>query len=122
MSKTPKLRSSNVVQQVKTTPLLSPSIEYAIVFFALLLALSIVVCVLWLGKRSGQTVPDQEAQRTAQNEDILNTGADFRIRRMILLPSIPETETAKTGESPVGSSLRKRSTGLLGRYGETNQD
>ncbi len=67
-------------------------------------------------------MPDMGAQSTAQNEDVLNTDADFRIRRMILLPSIPGTETAKTGESPVGSSLRKRSTGLLGRYGETNQE
>ena len=124
VSKTLKLRSSNIVRQVKTAPVLSPSIEYAIVFFALLLALAIVVCALWLGKRPGQTMQDKEAQLTTQNEDVLNTGADFRIRRTILLPSIPvtETETARAGEPPISSSLLGRSTGLLSRYGEPRQE
>jgi hypothetical protein len=122
VSKTLKLRSSNIVRQVKTAPVLSSSIEYAIVFFALLLALAIVVCALWLGKRPGQTMQDKEAQRTTQNEDVLNTGADFRIRRTILLPSIPGTETENTGEPPAGSSLRGRSNGLLSRYGEKQQE
>jgi len=195
--KTLKKRSSNIVRQVNTAPVVSPSIEYTIVFFALLLALAIVAGALWLEKRpihnmeGGEVVQDENAQdemmqeegkqgenaqgeviqdggkprpnhiRNArpfrsialyapiQNEDAPNTdalittaqamdtpntdalvmraqemdtGANFRIRRTILLPSFPGTEAAKTGESPAGSRLRGRSTGLLSRYGETNQE
>ncbi len=195
--KTLKKRSSNIVRQVNTAPVVSPSIEYTIVFFALLLALAIVAGALWLEKRpihnmeGGEVVQDENAQdemmqeegkqgenaqgeviqdggkprpnhiRNArpfrsialyapiQNEDAPNTDAlittaqamdtpntdalmmraqemdtdaNFRIRRTILLPSFPGTEAAKTGESPAGSRLRGRSTGLLSRYGETNQE
>ena len=195
--KTLKKRSSNIVRQVNTAPVVSPSIEYTIVFFALLLALAIVAGALWLEKRpihnmeGGEVVQDENAQdemmqeegkqgenaqgeviqdggkprpnhiRNArpfrsialyapiQNEDAPNTdalittaqamdtpntdalvmraqemdtGANFRVRRTILLPSFPGTEAAKTGESPAGSRLRGRSTGLLSRYGETNQE
>jgi hypothetical protein len=52
----------------------------------------------------------------------MDTDANFRISRTILLPSFPGTEAVKTGESPAGSRLRGRSTGLLSRYGETNQE
>ncbi|HEX6108388.1 MAG TPA: hypothetical protein VFZ02_03160 [Ktedonobacteraceae bacterium] len=199
--KTLKKRSSYIVRQVNTAPVVSPSIEYTIVFFALLLALTIVAGALWLEKRpihnmepaeaQGEVVQDENAQgemmqeegkqgenaqgevvqgggkprtyhmRNArpfrsialyapiQNEDAPNTdalittaqemdapntdalvmraqemdtGANFRVRRTILLPSFPGTETAKTGESPAESSLSGRSTGLLSRYGETNQE
>jgi len=195
--KTLKKRSSNIVRQVNTAPVVSPSIEYTIVFFALLLALAIVAGAIWLEKRpihnleGGEVVQDENAQdemmqeeckqgenaqgeviqdggkprpnhiRNArpfrsialyapiQNEDAPNTDAlittaqamdtpntdalmmraqemdtdaNFRIRRTILLPSFPGTEAAKTGESPAGSRLRGRSTGLLSRYGETNQE
>ncbi len=195
--KTLKKRSSNIVRQVNTAPVVSPSIEYTIVFFALLLALAIVAGALWLEKRpihnleGGEVVQDENAQdemmqeeckqgenaqgeviqdggkprpnhiRNArpfrsialyapiQNEDAPNTDAlittaqamdtpntdalmmraqemdtdaNFRISRTILLPSFPGTEAAKTGESPAGSRLRGRSTGLLSRYGETNQE
>jgi hypothetical protein len=174
--KTLKKRSSNIVRQVNTAPVVSPSIEYTIVFFALLLALAIVAGALWLEKRpihnlepaeaQGEVVQDEGKPRpyhirnarpfrsialyaliqnadapntdalitTAQEMDTPNTdalvmraqemdtGANFRVRRTILLPSFPGTETAKTGESPAGSRLRGRSTGLLSRYGETNQE
>jgi hypothetical protein len=174
--KTLKKRSSNIVRQVNTAPVVSPSIEYTIVFFALLLALAIVAGALWLGKRPIHNLEPAEAQgevvqgggkprpyhiRNArpfrsialyapiQNEDAPNTdalittaqamdtpntdalvmrtqemdtGAIFRIRRTILLPSTPVVETAKSVESPAGSSPRKRSTGLLSRYGEIQQE
>jgi hypothetical protein len=95
--KTPK-HSSNMTQQANASPALPPSIEYAIVFLALLLAFAIVACSLWLDKRQ-----------------------PIRIRRAILLPSTPLFETAKPGESPASSSPGRRSTGLLSRYGETHQ-
>src|SRR5438876_7461271 len=60
--KTLKIRSSNIVRQVNTESVVSLSLEYVIVFFALLLALAIVVCVLWLEKRPGQTMEGAEAQ------------------------------------------------------------
>ena len=174
--KTLKKRSSYIVRQVNTAPVVSPSIEYTIVFFALLLALAIVAGALWLEKRPIHNMEPAEAQgevvqgggkprpyyiRNArpfrsialyapiQNEDAPNTdalittaqamdtpntdalvmraqemdtGANFRVRRTTLLPSFPGTETAKTGESPAGSSPRKRSTGLLSRYGEIQQE
>src|SRR6266487_1958116 len=187
--KMPKNRSSNSMRQVNTAPMPTPSITYAIVFFALLLALAIVAGVLWLEKRPGHNMEgvesfgeiiqvegkqDEKAQgvvvqgeimqngdkprsyytRNArpfrrialyapiQNEnapntdalittaqdmemdsaktDILvmraqgmDTGANFRIRRTIFLPSTPVVETAKSGESSTGRSLGRRSTGLL---------
>src|SRR6266571_1982995 len=61
-NKTLKIRSSNIVRQVNTAPLVSPSIEYTIVFFALLLALTIVAGVLWLGKRPIHNMEGGEAQ------------------------------------------------------------
>jgi hypothetical protein len=189
VSKTLKIRSSNIVRQVNTESVVSLSIEYVIVFFALLLALAIVVCVLWLEKRPGQTMEGAEAQgeitqdegkqdENAQGEIVLgkpgpryirntrpyrsialyaliqsedapntdaliataqemdapqtdalvmraqemDTGTIFRIRRTILLPSTPVVETTKSGESPAGRSLRSRSTGLLSRYGEIQQE
>ncbi len=179
--KMPKNRSSNSMRQVNTAPMPTPSITYAIVFFALLLALAIVAGVLWLEKRPGHNMEgvesfgeiiqvegkqDEKAQgvvvqgeimqngdkprsyytRNArpfrrialyapiQNEnapntdalittaqdmemdsaktDILvmraqgmDTGANFRIRRTIFLPSTPVVETAKSGESSTGRSL-----------------
>ncbi len=180
-SKTLNKQPSNIVRQMNAAPVASPSMEYAIILFALLLALAIVMCVLWLERRPSKNMEgvkaygeimqeegklDENAQgevvhgeivqngskpypyyiRNArpfrsialyvpiQNEDAPNTdalvttaqemdtGANFRVHRMILLPSIPGTETAKTGESPADSSLRGRSTGLLSRYGETNQE
>ncbi len=184
--KTLKKRSSNIVRQVNTAPVVSPSIEYTIVFFALLLALAIVAGALWLEKRPIHNLEPAEAQgeimqeegkqgeviqdggkprpyhiRNArpfrsialyapiQNEDAPNTdalittaqamdtpntdalvmrtqemdtGANFRVRRTILLPSTPVVEIAKSVESPAGSSPRKRSTGLLSRYGEIQQE
>ncbi len=61
-NKTLKIRSSNIVRQVNTAPLVSPSIEYTIVFFALLLALTIVAGALWLGKRPIHNMEGGEAQ------------------------------------------------------------
>lgn len=174
VGKTLKKRSSNIVRQANTT-LSVPfsSITYSIVFFALLLALAIVVCVFWLEKRPSQTLqheddpntdalvtsvqekdsdaPDTDAlERFVKNMDVrnidnpeihtptipasqdmvavpldaafpLNSGANFRVRRIVLLPSISGPEVANTGESPADSSLRGRSTGLLSLYGEIQQ-
>jgi hypothetical protein len=52
----------------------------------------------------------------------MDTGANFRVRRTIFLPSTPVVETAKSGESSVGSSLGRRSTGLLSRYRDIQQE
>jgi hypothetical protein len=52
----------------------------------------------------------------------MDTGTIFRIRRTIVLPSTPVVETTKSGELPTGSGLRSRSTGLLSRYGEIQQE
>ncbi len=196
-NKTLKIRSSNIVRQVNTAPLVSPSIEYTIVFFALLLALTIVAGALWLGKRpihnmeggeaQGEIIQvedrqDEKAQGVVAHGEIMqdgdkprpyykrnvrpfhniilyalqdanvpntdalistepeiemdtvktdalgmlaqemNTGENFRNRRKIFLPSTPITELAKSEESTTPSSLHGRSTGLLSRYGETNQE
>ena len=51
-----------------------------------------------------------------------STGTSFRIRRTILLPSLPRSEAAERGESPAAISPGGRSTGLLCRYGETHQE
>jgi hypothetical protein len=174
VDKTIKKRSSNIVRQANTT-LSVPfsSITYIIVFFTLLLALAIVVCVLWLEKRSSQTLqneddPNTDAQltsvqdkdsdapvtdaleRTVKNMEVrktdnpeiytptipasqdmvaapldaafpLNSDANFRVRRIVLLPTISGPEVTNTGESPADSSLRGRSAGLLSRYGEIQQ-
>jgi hypothetical protein len=173
--KTLNKRSSNIVRQANTT-LSVPfsSITYVTVFFVLLLALAIVVCVFWLEKRLNQNlqneddlhtdalvtsvqVKDSDApvtdalERPVKNMDVrktgnpeiytpiipasqdmvavpldaafpLNSGANFRIRRIVLLPSITGPEVANTGESPADSSLRGRSTGLLSRYGESTRE
>jgi hypothetical protein len=52
VEKTPKSNSSTIVQQVNTTPKRSMTM-YPVIFFALLLALTIVVGVFWLEKRPG---------------------------------------------------------------------
>ena len=52
----------------------------------------------------------------------MDTGANFRIRGKIFLPSTLLVETAKSGESTVGSSLGRRLTGLFSRYGEIQQE
>jgi len=51
-----------------------------------------------------------------------STGTSFRIRRTILLPSLPLFEAPERGESPAAISPGARSTGLLSRYGETHQE
>jgi hypothetical protein len=134
---------SNVAKQANTSsPLLPSSYEYIIVFFALLLALAIVTGALWLDKKRPirNTQGDEGQSRDAQgvftpamatSQDIvtppfnaalpLNKGANLRIRRTILLPSISTSEAATPGELPAEGSQGRRSTGLLGLYGETHQ-
>ena len=56
-----KNRSSIIVRQVSNAPLASSAMTYAIVFFALLLALAIVTCVLWLEKRPGHNMVGVQA-------------------------------------------------------------
>src|SRR6266704_1534429 len=74
-NKTLKIRSSNIVRQVTTAPLVSPSIEYTIVFFALLLALTIVAGALGLGKRPIHNMEGGEAQgENAQSEVVQGGG------------------------------------------------
>ncbi len=211
---------SIIVRQVNASLALPLPIEFAIVFFALLLALSIVVWTLWLDKSqpiqsmqdedtgdkirldevvqgggkprpyitmdSGDVLsmlrvglvsaqnmdaPNTEALGTfgdiveAPNTDALgvptlnanlrhivaldttplphitarsssgdmatthsgytftqSTGTSFRIRRTILLPSLPLFEAPVRGKSPAAISPGARSTGLLSRYGETHQE
>jgi len=166
---------SSMMQQVNTLPTLPLPIEFATIFFALLLALGIVVWALIWDK--GQTIHNIYAPRQnmgAPNTDALGTfdafneladapdtdtlgvpivaanvpgtdslphipaiptsqnmtttsfdgsplpniGTNFRIRRTILLPSVPLPEKVEAGEIP---SAGRRSTGLLGSYGETHQ-
>ncbi len=64
--------------------------------------------------------PNTDALITTAQE--MDTGANFRFRRKIFLPSIPVVETAKSSESSCGSNLGRRSTGLLSRYRETYQE
>jgi hypothetical protein len=52
----------------------------------------------------------------------MDTGANFRIRRKLSLPTTYINEPAKSEESTTASSLRGRSTGLLSRYGEPRQE
>ncbi len=61
LEKLPKNLSSTIVRQVNTAPMASGTMMYAVVFFALLLALAIVACVLWLEKRSGYSMEDVQA-------------------------------------------------------------
>ncbi len=136
--KMPTKHPSNVARQVNTSsPILPHSYEYVIVFFALLLALAIVVGVLWLDKkRPIRDTQCDEAQRAftpaiTASQDLatppyntalpLNTGANFRIHRAILLPSISTPEAAAPDESPAEGSRSGRSTGLLGLYGEMHR-
>jgi hypothetical protein len=166
---------SSMTKQVNTLPTLPLPIEFATIFFALLLALGIVVWALIWDK--GQTIYNIYAPRQnmgAPNTDALGTfdafneladapdtdtlgvpivaanvpgtdslphipaiptsqnmtttsfddaslptiGTNFRIRRTILLPSVPLPEKVEIGETP---SAGRRSTGLLSSYGETHQ-
>jgi hypothetical protein len=50
-----------------------------------------------------------------------HTEANFRVRRTIFLPSVPIREAPGPGELAAPGSKGTRSTGLLSRYGETNQ-
>lgn len=171
-------QQSYIVQKVNTLPALPLPIELATIFFALLLALGIVVVTLTWGK--GQAIVRVYAPKQnmdAPNTDALGTfdafieladapdtdtlcvpivaanipgtdalphipaiptsenmtttsfdgsslphmGMNFRIHRTILLPSVPLPEKVEVGEIPVNSSAGRRSTGLLSRYGETDQ-
>jgi hypothetical protein len=90
---------------------------------SLLLALAIVACVFWLEKRLGHNrVGIQKTDALMMLAQEMNTGENFRIRGKIFLSSTPVVETAKSGESPVGCSLGRRSTGLLSRYGKIQQE
>lgn len=172
-------QQSDMARQVDTLPTLPLPIEFATIFFALLLALGIVVWALTWEKR--QTILSFYAPR--QNMDALNTdalgtfdafnelvdapdtdtlgvaivtanipvtdslphipaiptsqnmtttsfdgsslpniGTNLRIRRTILLPTVPLPEEVEADEIPVNSSAGRRSTGLLSRYGETHQE
>ena len=176
LDKTTKNRSTTIIRQVNTTPMSSAS-TYAVVFFALLLALAIVACMFWLEKGSGRNLvgvqaydemirvegkqeephpyqiqkvrpfrnitlyalqdanaPNTDALiSTAQESDTVNTdalgmltemdrGENFRFRGKIFLPSTTITNPALAGESTVTSCLQGRSTGLLSRYGEIQQE
>jgi hypothetical protein len=193
-------RSATMVREVNNATLASSAMTYAVVFFALLLALAIVICVLWLEKRPGhnmvgvevydeiiqvkgeqdekwqgmamqgedmqgeivqgggkprpyyirnarpfrsmtlyalqdENAPNTDAlistapeMDTVKTDDLgmlakeMDTGENFHIRRKFFLPSTPVVETAKSGGSFTGSSLGRRSTGLLSRYGEIQQE
>ncbi len=128
VNKTLKNNTSSIVQQVNTSPT-----TYAIVFFTLLLALSIVACVLWLEKLSGHkrdaltsTAPEIEIDTVKKDALVmlsqgLNSGENFRIRGKIILPSTTLNAPAKSGGLTATSATRGRSTGLLSRFSETHQ-
>lgn len=184
MSLANRTRADNMSQrssmglQVNTLPTLPLPIKFATIFFALLLALGIVVWTLMWEK--GQTIHSIYVSR--QNMDAPNTdalgifdafnelvdapdtdtlgvpvvaakipdtdslphipsipasqniaasfdgsslptiGTNFRIRRMVLLPSVTLPSQVEIGEIPVKSSAGRRSTGLLSRYSETLQE
>ncbi len=124
-------RQANIAKRASMpSPVPPHTYEYIIIIFALLLGLAIVVGALLLDKRQpirkkqddeawgGDLQSGDEQGKIVQSEG--KPGAKFRIRRTILLPSIPEA--AKPGEFPVVGSQNRRSTGLLSRYGETYQE
>jgi hypothetical protein len=132
--KTPTKHLSNMARQANTSsPILPSTYEYVIVFFALLLALAIVVGVLWLDKNrpirdtlcDEAVIGDVSTTHAPPDPDTppyntalpLNTGANFRIHRAILLPSISTPEAA----APDEGSRSGRSTGLLSLYGEMHR-
>jgi len=120
VDKTPKNNTSTIVQQVNTSPTTSVATN-VVVFFALLLALAIVACVLWLEKRSGPHMAGVQMYDEKLQDKVMQ-GENFRIPGKIFLPSSHIADPAKSEELTVTSSLRGRSTGLLSRYGETHQD
>ncbi len=75
------------------------------------------------------SLPHIPAIPTSQNmtttsfdgSSIPNIGTNLRIRRTILLPTVPLAEEVEADEIPVNSSAGRRSTGLLSRYSETHQ-
>jgi hypothetical protein len=132
--KTPTKHPSYVARQANTSsPILPHSYEYLIVFFALLLAIALVVGMLWLdikrpirdtqcdeaviGDVSTTHAPPDPATPPYNTALPLNTGANFRIHRTILLPSISTPEAAAQDEG----SRSGRSTGLLSLYGEMHR-
>jgi hypothetical protein len=133
VDKTLKNNTSSIVQQVNTFPS-SSTTTYAIVFFTLLLALAIVASVLWLERQSGHkrdastsTAPEIEIDTVKMDALVMQTqgldaGENFRIRGKLFLPFTTLNDPAKSGELTASSGTRGRSTGLLSRYGETNQD
>ena len=132
--KTPTKHLSNTARQANTSSAILPhSYEYVIVFFALLLALAIVVGMLWLNKKrpirdtqcDEAVIGDVSTTPAPPDPDTplynaalpLNTGANFRIHRTMLLPSISTPEAA----APDEGSRSGRSTGLLSLYGEMHR-
>ncbi len=118
-----------LVRQVQTTST-SPMTTNAVVFLALLLALAIVICAIWVEKRSkhsvaqvqfnNTTIPEESVQY-AQPYGMNAQSQPYPIHGKLLLPSIPLPDTTQKGELVVTSTPRERSTGLLSRYGETHQ-
>ncbi len=164
----PSKQTANTTRQLKTTAVLPLPIEYAIVVFALLLALAIAAWALRLDNRAptqmmdapntdalptfGQDtgIPDTDApgvpalEMNIPNTESLphiaviaasqniyatpssgvstpDTGTNFPIRRVTLLPSVPLSERPEPIGSLVASRAVGRSTGLLSRYSETHQ-
>jgi hypothetical protein len=103
-----------------TPPVLPPIYKYILIFFALLLALAIVAGVLLLDRRppASNQQNDEFKGEDVQREG--KPGANFPIRRTILLPSIPGATTPD--ESIVDGGRTGRSKGLLSRYGKTYQE
>ena len=95
VDKSPKNRSSAAaVRRANTTSMFSTTTN-AVVLFALLLALAIVACVLWVEKRSGHSITkarvgamlNVENAQNAQSDDTVLQGENFRIHGKLFLPS-----------------------------------
>ena len=121
-----KNQSPLPVRRVQTTAT-SPVTTNAVVFLALLLALAIVMCVFWVEKRSKDNAAHVEFNNTTMPVDNVQYAQPYAMNAQsqpyplhgkLLLPSIPQADTAKKGEPAVTSNLNERPVGLLSRYGE----
>ncbi len=101
------------VKQELTTSTLSASTNL-VVFLALLLAITIVISVFWIEKRSKHSVAQ------VQVDDSNARSQNFQIHGKLLLPSTPMPDPTKVGELAVTGVPHERSTGLLRRYGEAH--
>jgi hypothetical protein len=119
-----RARSTTPLGQDTTT--LSPGIELAIVFFALLAALGIALWGLRMGRNLNVPLSQQLSPITPVSVPTIpglprqNTGRSTPIRRIILLPF--PSDAAAPGKTAISrATASSLSTGLLSRYGEARE-